>query len=171
MRSSSIGRLNGARWPPPESGLVMTSGLVTLALRIREPAAGAVRQTSMVLHPVAVGGCIAACLLAASACGSNRTQSTPTRAAPPAAATASPGCASGSASALSLVSDRGGQPSPVAAAAWFARHGGVAGVPGRGWRQASRHGLGATVRSGLVTLHVVQGPDRTWQVDGGSWCY
>ena len=28
----------------------------------------------------------------------------------------------------------------------------------------------ATVRSGPVTLHVVQGPDRTWQVDSGSWC-
>jgi hypothetical protein len=36
---------------------------------------------------------------------------------------------SGSAFALSLVSDRDGQPTPVAAAAWFARHGGVAGVP------------------------------------------
>ena len=88
----------------------------------------------------------------------------------PTAATARSACASGSAFALSLVSDRGGQPTPVSAAAWFARHGGVAGIPARGWRQASRQGRDATVRSGPVTLHAVQGPDRTWQVDSGSWC-
>jgi hypothetical protein len=35
---------------------------------------------------------------------------------------------------------------------------------------ASRQGRDATVRSGPVTLHAVQGPDRTWQVDSGSWC-
>ena len=134
---------------------------------MREPAAGAVRQTSMALHPAAFGGCIVACLLAASACGSGNAQSA---AVPVTAAPASSACPSGSAFALSLVSDRGGQPAPVAAAAWFARHGGVAGVPARGWREVSRHGRGATVRSGPVTLHVVQGPDRTWQVDSGSWC-
>jgi hypothetical protein len=86
------------------------------------------------------------------------------------AATARPACANGSAFALSLVSDRGGQPTPVAAAAWFARHGGVAGVPARGWREVGRHGRGATVLSGPIVLHVVQGPDRTWQVDSGNWC-
>src|SRR5690349_7087846 len=134
---------------------------------IRDPAAAAVRQTSMVLCPAAFGGCILACLLTAMACESGSSQSA---AAPVPAATARSGCASGSAFALSLVSDRGGQPTPVAAAAWFARHGGVAGVPDRGWREAGRHGRGATVRSGPVTLHVVQGPDRTWQVDSGSWC-
>ena len=87
---------------------------------MREPAAAPVRPTSMALHPAAFGGCIVACLLAASACGSGSAQSAAV---------------------------------PVtAAAAWFARHVGVA------------------VRSGPVTLHVVQGPDRTWQVDSGSWC-
>ena len=121
----------------------------------------------MVLHPAAFGGCIVACLLTATACGSGSSQPA---AAPVPAATARSGCASGSAFALSLVSDRGGQPTPAAAAAWFARHGDVAGVPERGWREAGRHGRSATVRSGPVTLHVVQGPDRTWQVDSGSWC-
>jgi hypothetical protein len=118
---------------------------VNLAFRMREPAAAAVRQRSMVLHPAAFGGCILACLLAVSACGSSSAQSAAT---PVTAATARSACASGSAFALSLVSDRGGQPTPVAAAAWFARHGGVAGVPDRGWREAGRHGRGATVRSG-----------------------
>lgn len=144
-----------------------------LAARIREPAAAAVRQTTMALHRAASGGCIVACLLAASACGSGSAQQAAAqaaRAAPVSAATARPACASGSAFALSLVSDRKGQPTPVAAAAWFARHGGVAGVPDRSWREAGRHDHGATVRSGPVTLHVVQGPDRTWQVDSGSWC-
>ena len=102
---------------------------VNLAFRMREPAAAAVRQRSMVLHPAAFGGCILACLLAVSACGSSSAQSAAT---PVTAATARSACASGSAFALSLVSDRGGQPTPVAAAAWFARHGGVTGVPGRG---------------------------------------
>jgi len=151
----------------------MNDGPAGLAARIREPAAAAVRQTSMALHRAASGGCILACLLAASACGSGSAPPAPAQAAlaaRPAAATARSACASGSAFALSLVSDRGGQPTPVAAAAWFARHGSVTGVPDRNWREAARHGHGATVRSGPVTLHVVQGPDRTWQVDSGSWC-
>src|SRR5689334_25238935 len=141
---------------------------VNLAFRMREPAAAAVRQRSMVLHPAAFGGCILACLLAVSACGSSSAQQS--AATPVTAATARSACASGSAFALSLVSDRGGQPAPVAAAAWFARHGSVTGVPDRNWREAGRHDHGATVRSGPITLHVVQGPDRTWQVAGGSWC-
>jgi hypothetical protein len=135
--------------------------------RMREPAAAAVRQTSMALHPAAFGGCIVACLLAASAGGSGSAQSA---AVPVIAAPASSACSSGSAFALSLVSDRGGQPTPVAAAAWFARRGGVPGVPAQGWRETGRQGGGAAVRSGPVTLHVVQGADRTWQVDSGSWC-
>jgi hypothetical protein len=146
---------------------------VNLAARIRKPAAASVRQISMALHRAVSGGWILACLLAASACGSGSAHPAATQAAqtaPATAATARPTCASGSAFALSLVSDRGGQPTPVAAAAWFARHGGVAGVPARGWRQASRHGRDAAVRSGPVTVHAVQGPDRTWQVDSGSWC-
>ena len=147
-----------------------------LAARIREPAAAPARQITMASHRAVSGGWILACLLAASACGSGSAHPAAAPAAPatPAtaatAATARPACASGPAFALSLVSARAGQPAPVAAAAWFARHGGVAGVPARGWRQASRHGRDATVRSGPVTLHAVQGPDRTWQVDSGSWC-
>jgi hypothetical protein len=145
----------------------MNNEPANLAFWMREPAAAAVRQTSMALYPAAFGGCIVACLIAVSACGSGSAHSATV---PVTATTATSACASGSAFALSLVSDRGGQPAPVAAAVWFARHGGVAGVPARGWRVAGRHGRGATVRSGPVTLHVVQGPDRTWQVDSGSWC-
>jgi hypothetical protein len=44
------------------------------------------------------------------------------------------------------------------------------GIPAQGWRQISRSGSGATVESGAVTLHVIQGPDRTWQVDSGNRC-
>lgn len=138
-----------------------------LVVRMREPADAAVRQTGMALHPAAFGGCIVACLIAVPACGTGSAQSA---AVPVTATPARSACPSGSAFALSLVSDRGGQPAPIAAAAWFARHGGVAGVPARAWRVAGRHGRGATVRSGPVTLHVVQGPDGTWQVDSGSWC-
>jgi hypothetical protein len=77
---------------------------------------------------------------------------------------------SGSGFALSLVSDRGGQPTPVRAAEWFARHGGVSGIPAGGWREIRREGSGAVVASGPVTVHAVQGPDRTWQVDSGERC-
>src|SRR6478609_8194113 len=124
----------GRRWLSGLSGDV-------LAGRIREPAAVLVRQRSMALHPAALGGCILACLLVASACGSSNAQPAAAPAArgtPVTAATAKSACASGSAFALSLVSDRGGRPTPVAAAAWFARHGGVPGVPARGWREVGR---------------------------------
>jgi hypothetical protein len=151
----------------------MTNEPADLAARIQEPVGALVRPTAMALHPAAFGGGILACLLAASACGSSSAQpaAAPRVPAVPATATAArPACANGSAFALSLVSDRGGQPTPVAAAAWFARHGGVVGVPARGWREVGRHGRGATVQSGPLVLHVVQGPDRTWQVDSGNWC-
>jgi hypothetical protein len=107
-------------------------------------------------------------LLAIAACGSDAAPAAPA----PVVHAAGSSCANGSGFALSLVSDRGGQPTPVAAAAWFARHGGLTGIPAQGWRQVSRSrsGSGATVGSGAVTLHVVQGPDRTWQVDSGSRC-
>lgn len=122
----------------------------------------------------AYGGFILACLLAVSACGASVTRSGAAVPAPltGSAAVSAPGssCAAGSAFALSLVSDRGGQPTPIAAAAWFARHGGVPGIPAAGWRETGRTAGGATVRSGSVTLHVLQGPDQTWQVDGGSRC-
>jgi hypothetical protein len=161
------------RWSPSGPGLVMTKDPADLAARIREPVGSPLRPTAMALHPAAFGGGILACLLVASACGSSSAQPAVAPrgpAVPVTAATARPACANGSAFVLSLASDRGDQPTPVAAAAWFARHGGVAGVPARGWREVGRHGRGATVQSGPVVLHVVQGPDRTWQVDSGNWC-
>jgi hypothetical protein len=88
----------------------------------------------------------------------------------PAAHVSTSACRTGSGFALSLASDRGGQRSPVRAASWFARHGGVPGIPHSGWRQVSRIGKAAVVKSGMVTLHVIQGPDRTWQVDSGHFC-
>src|SRR5450755_1391607 len=119
----------------------------------------------MGLGKAASGGCMFAWLLVMAACGSGAAQT-----APVAQVAAGSSCASRSGFELSLVSDRGGQPAPVAAALWFARHGGVPGIPAAGWRQVSRHGGGATVESGPVTLHVIQGPDRTWLVDSGSRC-
>lgn len=43
-------------------------------------------------------------------------------------------------------------------------------MPKTGWREASRSGKSAEVKSGAVTLHAIQGPDRTWQVDSGEMC-
>jgi hypothetical protein len=71
--------------------------------------------------------------------------------------------------ALSLVSDRGGQATPVAAAAWFARHGAVS-VPVAGWHEVSHSNGAAVVASSQSTLHVVEGSDHTWQVDSGHDC-
>ena len=100
------------------------------------------------------GSFLLAGLLAIAACGSD---AAPAARAPLVHAVGS-SCADGSGFALSLASDRGGQPTPAAAAAWFARHGGLTGMPAQGWRQVSRSGSGATVESGAVTLHVIQDP-------------
>jgi hypothetical protein len=70
---------------------------------------------------------------------------------------------------LSLASDRGGHPSPVAAAEWFVR-GDAGEVPRSGWQEDGHDGSGVILRSGNVTLHAVQGPDTTWQVDSGRRC-
>jgi hypothetical protein len=43
-------------------------------------------------------------------------------------------------------------------------------VPQSGWQEDGADGAGVTVGSGEVTVHVVQGPDQTWQVDSGSTC-
>ena len=72
--------------------------------------------------------------------------------------------------ALSLALDHGGRPTPVAAAEWFADHGGVPDVPDTGWREAGRDEAGRLVRSDGVTLHVVQAADQTWFVDSGRFC-
>jgi hypothetical protein len=78
----------------------------------------------------------------------------------------SPTC---SAFALSLASDRGGQSSPVKAAVWFAQHGAVPGIPDTGWNEVSVGKAESTVQSGGVQLHVLEGPDQTWQVDSGQY--
>jgi hypothetical protein len=113
-----------------------------------------------------------AVILAAGACGSPSAGGEPVPAADapsPASATTST-CGGGSGFAVSLVSDRGGLPTPVRAAQWFASHGGVPGIPAGGWREISRDDGNALVASGSVRLHVIQGPDRTWQVDSGERC-
>jgi hypothetical protein len=96
------------------------------------------------------------------------TAAVPTLAQPVAGTDPAPGTCS--AFSLSLVSDRGGRPTPVAAAEWFSAHGGVDRVPPAGWQEDGTDETGATVRSGAVRLHAVQGPDGTWQVDSGTWC-
>jgi hypothetical protein len=83
---------------------------------------------------------------------------------------ASPSPSTCSAFALTLASDRGGQPTPTAAAQWLARHGAIAGIPLDGWQPVSQGDAEASVRSGAVVLHVIEGPDQTWQVDGGQHC-
>jgi hypothetical protein len=118
------------------------------------------------------GGYTVALIIALVACGSGSGSSpdtSPAVAKNPARAT-SPACASGSGFALSLVSDIGGQPTPVRAAQWLARHGGVPGIPLAGWREIRRQAGSAIVVSGPVTVHVIQGPDLTWQVDSGERC-
>lgn len=115
---------------------------------------------------------IAAALLAVAGCGTANRQ--PTAAGPSPSPVASPpstrtpgGC---SGFALELAPHVTGQPSPVAAATWFAEHGGVANLPESGWRAAGNDELGVTVRSGPVTLHLVRLPDGTWYPDSGQWC-
>jgi hypothetical protein len=77
-------------------------------------------------------------------------------------------CASPSGFSLSLASDTGGQPTPVAAALWFVAHGGVASLPGGEWTVTDRTGRTATVSSGSWTLTVARGSDGTWQVVSGT---
>jgi len=72
--------------------------------------------------------------------------------------------------ALSQATDHGGQPTPVAAAEWFAEHGSVGGLPGSGWREHGQDQGGVVLRSGSATLHAVPGSDGTWFVDSGSTC-
>jgi hypothetical protein len=39
-----------------------------------------------------------------------------------------------------------------------------------GWHEATRDNQGATVYSGRIILHVMQGPDREWLVDSAKLC-
>lgn len=79
-------------------------------------------------------------------------------------------CKRGAGFELSLASHTGGQVTPVGAAVWFAAHGGVEDLPKQGWHVIDRNKDGVTLRAGSSSLHVVQGSDRTWQVDGGTRC-
>ncbi|MEU2348054.1 hypothetical protein [Modestobacter sp. NPDC049651] len=89
---------------------------------------------------------------------------------PGADATAAPAGDRCSAFSLSIADGVAGRPSPVAAAGWFADHGGVGGVPGAGWTDGGADESGAVVRSGGWTLHVVRLSDGTWVVDSGRHC-
>lgn len=69
---------------------------------------------------------------------------------------------------LTLGSDRGGQPSPVLASERFARNGTFAHIPHKGWHLDGNDDTGVFTRSGPVRLHVIQNPDKTWQVNAGT---
>ncbi len=78
-------------------------------------------------------------------------------------------CSQGRGFSLSLAKDSGGESSPITAAEWFAVHGGVwSDVPTTGWHLVGSPGPTTDVRSGSMTLQVLQGPDGTWQVESGS---
>ncbi|PPK90880.1 hypothetical protein CLV92_12110 [Kineococcus xinjiangensis] len=70
--------------------------------------------------------------------------------------------------AVSLVSDRGGKPSPVEAAEHLVRHRSVVSGLTGAWEEIERSDAAASVRQGRTVLHVVQGPEGTWQVDSGT---
>ena len=92
----------------------------------------------MALHRAVSGGWILACLLAASACGSGSAHPAAAQAAQATPATARRPRERAGVRAVPGIRRRG-QPAPVAAAAWFARHGGVAGSrPGAGGRPPAR---------------------------------
>jgi hypothetical protein len=102
-------------------------------------------------------------------CGSTKTVSSPASAPPSASSDSWSPSRTCSGFALSLASDWGGQSSPTEAAVWFAQHGSVQGVPKTGWKEVSTGNAEATVQSGGLQLHVIEGPDHTWQVDSGQY--
>jgi hypothetical protein len=114
-------------------------------------------------------GLAAVCLVTLAGCGSASTTGESPAHRPSVSAAAQP-CAKGSGFELSLASDQDGQAGPVAAARWFAQHGGVAGIPAHGWRVTSRSAHAAVVTSGPLVLHAQQGSDGTWQIDSGYHC-
>lgn len=72
---------------------------------------------------------------------------------------------------LSLAADHGGQPSPLAAAVWFANgHNGLTGwrIPASGWRVVPDSLT--QVRSESMTLRVTRLGDGSWQVISGYRC-
>lgn len=109
------------------------------------------------------GGRLAA--LAAAGCGSSVAAVGPGQKTSARTSTRAPtACAHRSGFALSLVTDRGGQANPVAAATWLAKHGRVADLTRSGWRLTDNNRGDATVASGQTVLHVIQGSDGT-----GRW--
>lgn len=73
--------------------------------------------------------------------------------------------------AISLVVTSGGQPTPTAAARWFAAHGKTdVTLPRTGWRQTSSAADGTIVGSGGSSLHALRADDGMWLVDSGQVC-
>lgn len=111
---------------------------------------------------------VPAAILAVGGCGS-------VSAGPRASVGSAPPATASSAScrhfSLSLAVAEGGQPSPLAAASWFANgHNGLDGwrIPASGWKVVP--GSGTDVRSGRTTLAVTRLTDGTWQVISGYQC-
>ena len=78
-------------------------------------------------------------------------------------------CSHGRGFSVSLAKDSGGETSPIAAAEWFAVHGGVwSDIPTTGWHVTGSLGPTTNVQSGPMTVQAVQGTDGTWQVVSGS---
>jgi hypothetical protein len=74
---------------------------------------------------------------------------------------------------LVLASPTGGSPSPEAAAQHqIARHTipGLTAPPTAAWEVLHREGREATVAAGTTTLQAIEGPDNTWQINGGTFC-
>jgi hypothetical protein len=81
-----------------------------------------------------------------------------------------PACSNYSSFALSHVENSEWKATPVEAAEWFGGNPGMPNIPRTGWHEATRDSQGATVYSGRIILHVIQGPDGKWQVDGTRLC-
>jgi hypothetical protein len=109
-------------------------------------------------------------VLALAGCGSSLAVASHHATSPRKPPGASATCTRRSGFELSLVSDRGGQATPVAAATWFAEHGHIADIPRSGWRLTHKKRNGATVVSGPTVLDAIRGSDGTWMVDGGYRC-
>lgn len=74
---------------------------------------------------------------------------------------------------VELRSARGGQPSPGAAAAWYAENTRSEHLPSTGWHAYSDEagrGSSQVWVSGQDVVRVVEGPDNTWQVESGASC-
>jgi hypothetical protein len=158
------------RWQRSRRRPLQRPSLLARASGDREPGRVRTRRSAVKFLVTAPVG-VLVLLLTVSACGS--ADSLDVGSPVPAAASSAPAashCAPRTGFALSLVSNRHGQRTPLAAAIWFSAHGGVPAIPHNGWRVTSRSDVGATVESGSVTVHVMQGPDKTWQVDSGERC-